>query len=220
MAADCLQAVTRLFPQQRLPFDGASADSPWFALLELSDSESEAHARARFEAVVGAAIEDGLVADAAIAENLAQSQALWHLRESIPLAEAELGKSIKHDVSIPISAIAAFVHQTNGLLQGRFPGVRNVIFGHLGDGNLHYNVARGPGQTEADLLGLQSQVYDVVHDSVQAFAGSISAEHGVGQLKRDELPRYKSAVELALMKRLKVALDPRGLLNPGKVLQA
>ncbi|KDC62107.1 FAD-binding oxidoreductase [Bordetella bronchiseptica] len=220
MAADCLQAVTRLFPQQRLPFDGASADSPWFALLELSDSESEAHARARFEAVVGAAIEDGLVADAAIAENLAQSQALWHLRESIPLAEAELGKSIKHDVSIPISAIAAFVHQTNGLLQGRFPGVRNVIFGHLGDGNLHYNVARGPGQTEADLLGLQSQVYDAVHGSVQAFAGSISAEHGVGQLKRDELPRYKSAVELALMKRLKVALDPRGLLNPGKVLQA
>ncbi|MCJ9711463.1 FAD-binding oxidoreductase, partial [Bordetella hinzii] len=109
MAADCLQAVLRLFPQQRLPFEGESLKAPWFALLELSDSESEAHARERFEAVLGAAIEDGLAGDAAIAENLAQSQALWHLRESIPLAEAELGKSVKHDVSIPISSIAHFV---------------------------------------------------------------------------------------------------------------
>ncbi|AUL51791.1 hydroxyacid dehydrogenase [Bordetella holmesii] len=220
MAADCLHAVVRLFPQQRLPFEGASLQAPWFALLELSDSESEAHARERFEAVLGAAIEDGLVGDAAIAENLAQSQALWHLRESIPLAEAELGKAIKHDVSLPISAIAHFVQVTNAQLQARFAGVRNVIFGHLGDGNLHYNVARGPGQTEADLLALQPAVYEVVHRSVQAHGGSISAEHGVGQLKRDELPRYKSAVELTLMKRIKTALDPEGMMNPGKVLQA
>ncbi len=220
MAADCLQAVLRLFPQQRLPFEGESLKAPWFALLELSDSESEAHARGRFEAVLGAAIEDGLAGDTAIAENLAQSQALWHLRESIPLAEAELGKSVKHDVSIPISSIAHFVRETNAALQERFPGVRNVIFGHLGDGNLHYNVARSAGQTEEDLLALQPAIYDVVHQSVQAHAGSISAEHGVGQLKRDELPRYKSAVELALMKRIKAALDPQGLMNPGKVLQA
>ena len=220
MAGDCLQAVVKLFPQQRLPFEGESAQAPWFALLELSDSESEAHARTRFEAVLGAAIEDGVVTDAAIAESLAQSRALWHLRESIPLAEAELGKSVKHDVSIPISAIAGFVHKTNALLQERFPGVRNVVFGHLGDGNLHYNVARAPGQSEAELLALQPHVYDIVHASVQAHAGSISAEHGVGQLKRDELPRYKSPVELALMKRIKQALDPHGLLNPGKVLQA
>ena len=220
MSGDCLQAVVRLFPQQRLPFEGASAASPWFALLELSDSESEAHARERFETVLGEAIEAGLVNDAAIAANVAQSKALWHLRESIPLAEAELGKSVKHDVSIPISAIAGFVHQTNGLLQARFPGVRHVIFGHLGDGNLHYNVANAPGQTEAELLALQSDIYGVVHDSVHAHAGSISAEHGVGQLKRDELPRYKSPVELALMRRIKRALDPQGLMNPGKVLQA
>ncbi|OZI71712.1 FAD-binding oxidoreductase [Bordetella genomosp. 12] len=220
MAADCLHAVVRLFPQQRLPFEGASLQAPWFALLELSDSESETHARERFEAVLGAAIEDGLVGDAAIAENLAQSQALWHLRESIPLAEAELGKAVKHDVSIPISSIAHFVRVTNAELQTHFAGVRHVIFGHLGDGNLHYNVARGAGQTEADLLALQPAIYDVVHRSVQAHSGSISAEHGVGQLKRDELPRYKSAVELALMKRIKSALDPEGLMNPGKVLQA
>ena len=219
MAGDCLQAVVKLFPQQRLPFGGESANSPWFALLELSDSESEAHARERFEAVLSAAIEDGLVTDAAIAASLAQSHALWHLRESIPLAEAELGKAVKHDVSIPISAIAGFVAKTNGLLQAEFPQVRNVIFGHLGDGNLHYNVARAPGQTEAELLALQPRIYDVVHASVMAHGGSISAEHGVGQLKRDELPRYKSAVELALMKRIKQALDPHGLFNPGKVLQ-
>jgi FAD/FMN-containing dehydrogenase len=219
MSGACLQAVVRLFPQQRLPFEGASAESPWFALLELSDSESEAHARERFEAVLGEAIDAGLVDDAVIAANVAQSKALWHLRESIPLAEAELGKSVKHDVSIPISSIAGFVHKTNALLQSRFPGVRHVIFGHLGDGNLHYNVANAAGQTEAELLALQSEIYGVVHDSVHAHSGSISAEHGVGQLKRDELPRYKSPVELALMHRIKRALDPQGLMNPGKVLQ-
>jgi FAD/FMN-containing dehydrogenase len=219
MAGDCLQLVTELFPQQRLPFEGESAQSPWFALLELSDSESEAHARERFESVLGQAIEEGVVSDAAIAASVAQSKALWHLRESIPLAEAETGKSVKHDVSIPISRIADFVHVTNARLQEGFPGIRNVIFGHLGDGNLHYNVARGPGLSQDELLALQPRIYDMVHASVQAHDGSISAEHGIGQLKRDELPRYKSPIELALMKRIKRALDPHGLFNPGKVLQ-
>ena len=220
MAGDCLQMVVDLFPQQRLPFEGESARANWFALLELSDSESEEHARERFEAVLGAAVEDGLVNDAAIAESLAQSRALWHLRESIPLAEAEQGKSIKHDVSIPISRIAEFVHVTNAALQERFPGVRNVVFGHLGDGNLHYNVAPGEGQGEAGLIARQADIYALVHASVHAHQGSISAEHGIGQLKRDELPRYKSELELALMRRVKQALDPDGLMNPGKVLAA
>ncbi|MFM7007833.1 MAG: FAD-binding oxidoreductase, partial [Betaproteobacteria bacterium] len=200
MMGPVLQAVVRLFPQQRLPFEGESAQSPWFALLELSDSESAEHAQNRFEAVLGAAIEDGLVTDAAIAENIAQSKAMWHLRESIPLAEAELGKSIKHDVSIPISSIGKFVQVTNAALQQRFPGIQHIVFGHLGDGNLHYNVARAPNQTEQELLASQYDVYQLVHDSVHAHAGSISAEHGVGQLKRDELTRYKSALELKLMK--------------------
>jgi FAD/FMN-containing dehydrogenase len=220
MMGPVLQAVVRLFPQQRLPFEGASAQSPWFALLELSDSESAEHAQGRFEAVLGAAIEDGLVTDAAIAENIAQSKAMWHLRESIPLAEVELGKSIKHDVSIPISSIGAFVQVTNAALQKRFPGIQHVVFGHLGDGNLHYNVVRAPNQTEQELLASQDDVYQLVHDSVHAHAGSISAEHGVGQLKRDELTRYKSELELKLMKQIKTALDPQGLMNPGKVLQA
>ncbi len=219
MAGPVLQAVVRLFPQQRLPFDGPASQSPWFALLELSDSESAEHAQERFESVLGAAIEDGLITDAAIAENIAQSKAMWHLRESIPLAEAELGKSIKHDVSIPISLIAKFVQTTNAALQVKFPGIQNIVFGHLGDGNLHYNVARAPHQTEQELLATQYDVYGLVHDSVHAHGGSISAEHGVGQLKRDELPRYKSELELKLMKRVKAALDPQGLMNPGKVLQ-
>jgi len=220
MAGNCLQDVVRCFPQQRLPFDAASSGLPWYALLELSDSESEAHARERFEIVVGEAIEAGCVLDAVIAESMAQSHALWHLRESIPLAEKESGKSIKHDVSIPVSRMAEFVEGTNAALQAAFPGIRHVIFGHLGDGNLHYNVARGADWAEGQLLARQDDVYALVHDRVHAVGGSISAEHGVGQLKRDALPHYKDPVEMALMHRIKAALDPQGLMNPGKVLQA
>ncbi len=218
MAGDCLLDVVRFFPQQRLPFEGESAGLPWFALLELSDSESEAHARERFETVIGQAIESGVVQDAVIAESMAQSHALWHLRESIPLAEKESGKSIKHDVSIPVSRMADFVRDTNAALQQAFPGIRHVIFGHLGDGNLHYNVARGKDWTEDQLLACQTDVYALVHDSVHAVDGSISAEHGVGQLKRDILSRYKDPVEMALMRRIKRALDPKGIMNPGKLL--
>ena len=218
MAGDCLEAVVRYFPQQRLPFDGAAAALPWYALLELSDSESEEHARERFESVLGQAIESGCVKDAVIAGSMAQSKALWHLRESIPLAEKESGKSIKHDVSIPVSRMAAFVQDTNRALQQAFPGIRHMIFGHLGDGNLHYNVAPGSDWSEGDLLARQDDVFALVHDSVHAVGGSISAEHGVGQLKRDLLVRYKDPVELALMHSIKQALDPQGIMNPGKVL--
>src|SRR5690606_32994945 len=166
MAGDCLADVVRCFPQQRLPFEGESSHWPWYALLELSDSESEAHARERFEVVVGAAIESGHVQDAVIAESVAQSKALWHLRESIPLAEKETGKSIKHDVSIPVSRMDEFVTGTNAALQQAFPGIRHVIFGHLGDGNLHYNVARGPSMSEQELLGCQDDIYELVHARV------------------------------------------------------
>ncbi len=186
--------------------------------FELSDAESADHARERFETIVGEAIEAGLVLDAVIAENIAQSKALWHLRESIPLAEKMLGKSIKHDVSIPVSRIAEFIETTNQAVQTQFPGLAHVIFGHLGDGNLHYNITRGQTLSEDELLGLQDQVYALVHDSVYKFGGSISAEHGVGQLKRDVLPNYKDPVEMMLMHRIKAALDPQGIMNPGKVL--
>lgn len=218
IAGNCLTGVTRCYPQQRIPFQGESASLPWYALLELSDSESAEHARARFEEIVGQTLESGLVVDAVIAENIAQSKALWHLRESIPLAEKEFGKSIKHDVSISVSKMAEFVEQANAALQSRFPGIEHVIFGHLGDGNLHYNIAKGSTYTEDELLSVQDDVYQIVHDMVHRFHGSISAEHGVGQLKRDVLPLYKDPVEMALMRRIKQALDPQGLMNPGKVL--
>ena len=218
ISGDCLHAVVRCFPQQRLPFEGEAATLPWYALLEVSDSESETHARERFETILGEAMESGCVKDAVIAGSMAQSQALWHLRESIPLAEKVAGKSIKHDVSIPASRMASFVEDTNRALQQVFPGIQHVIFGHLGDGNLHYNVACSSEWTEADLLAQQDAVYELVHDHVHAVGGSISAEHGVGQLKRDALVRYKSPVELALMRSLKQALDPEGIMNPGKVL--
>lgn len=218
IAGFCLQLVNSQYPQQKLPFEGESAGLPWYALLEISDSESAEHARERFETVVGDAFEAGLVVDAVIAENISQSKALWHLRESIPLAEKDAGKSIKHDVSVPVSKMSSFIDSTNAALQARFPGIEHVIFGHLGDGNLHYNVARGSAFTEDELLSQQDAVYEIVHDNVHKLGGSISAEHGVGQLKRDVLPRYKDPVEMALMRRVKAALDPQGLMNPGKVL--
>lgn len=218
IGANCLHAVVQCFPDQRIPFSADSAAAPWFAVLELSDSESEAHARERFESVIGDCLEQGLILDAVIAENVAQSRALWHLRESIPLAEKALGKSVKHDISISASRMAEFVDTTNAALQQHFPGVEHVIFGHLGDGNLHYNVAPGTAYTEEALLERQSQIHELVHDRVHAFQGSISAEHGIGQLKRDYLPRYKDPVELALMRRIKASLDPAGLMNPGKML--
>ena len=218
IAGNCLHGVTRCYPEQRIPFEGDTANLPWYALLELSDSESEAHARERFEYVLGECIEAGLVVDAVVAENVNQSRALWHLRESIPLAEKAFGKSVKHDVSVSASRMSEFVETTNAALQAKFPGVEHVIFGHLGDGNLHYNVAPGSAYTEDGLLALQPAIHGLVHDQVHAFQGSISAEHGVGQLKRDYLPKYKDPVELALMRRIKTAFDPDGLMNPGKVL--
>lgn len=218
IARNCLEGVVSCYPDQRIPFEGESATLPWYALLELSDSESEQHARERFETVLGQTIESGLVVDAVIAENISQSQALWHLRESIPLAEKAYGKGIKHDVSIPVSRIAEFVETTNAALQRDFPGITHIIFGHLGDGNLHYNVATGSAWAEDRLIASQDAIYDLVHNSVHQFNGSISAEHGVGQLKRDVLPRYKDPVEMALMQKIKEALDPARIMNPGKVL--
>ncbi|TAL85169.1 MAG: FAD-binding oxidoreductase [Candidimonas sp.] len=218
IGGECLHGVVQCYPQQRIPFEGDSAQLPWYTLLELSDSESAQHARERFETIVSQTLDENLVIDAVIAESITQSKALWHLRESIPLAEKAFGKSIKNDVSIPVSKMAEFVAVTNAALQARIPGVQHVIFGHLGDGNLHYNVARGQGCTEEELLARQDELYELVFDSVHSFGGSISAEHGVGQLKRDMLPRYKDPLELALMGRIKHALDPQGLMNPGKVL--
>ena len=157
--------------------------------------------------------------DAVVAESLAQAHELWHIRESIPLAQAEEGLNIKHDISIAASRIPAFVEHTDALLAREIAGVRLVNFGHLGDGNLHYNVQAPEGVDPARFLAEQEPgINTIVFDAVHRFGGSISAEHGIGQLKRDTLPKYKSPVALGLMRAIKLALDPQGIMNPGRVL--
>jgi FAD/FMN-containing dehydrogenase len=153
-----------------------------------------------------------------IAQSLAQSEAMWQLRENMSEAQARAGRNMKHDISLPLSRIVAFVEHTGQLLQRHFPGVRHFTFGHLGDGNLHYNVAHPLGSTIEAHMANYAALSRLVHDSAHAHGGSISAEHGIGQRKRDLLTEYKSPVELDLMRRIKQALDPQGLLNPGKVL--
>jgi FAD/FMN-containing dehydrogenase len=216
MSQFALSLVAKHFPQQRVPF---YESTPWCVLLENSDHESAEHARAMFERLLEKALEQGLVSDAVVAENIAQAQQLWHIRESIPLAQAQEGLNIKHDISVPISDIAAFVEQTDARLAREIPGVRLVNFGHLGDGNLHYNVQAPDGGDAKEFLRTQeSRINALVYESVRSFKGSISAEHGVGSLKVEELTHHKSPVALGMMRAIKQALDPQNLMNPGRVL--
>jgi FAD/FMN-containing dehydrogenase len=216
MNAFSLSLVARHMPQIQQPLP----PSPWTVLLELSDNEGEAHARERFEGVLGAALEHGVIGDAAIAESVAQSRTMWHLRESIPLAQAEEGLNIKHDIALPVSRLAAFCAQAEAALSRAAPGMRLVNFGHLGDGNLHFNVQAPEGADAAAFLReREHEINAIVYGAVAAHGGSVSAEHGIGALKRDELPHYKDATALALMRAVKHALDPQGLLNPDRVLR-
>jgi FAD/FMN-containing dehydrogenase len=216
LSAQCLTLLQQQFPEAVLPFGERS--QPWYALIELSHPQAEESARALFEGVLGTALEAELIQDAVIAQSLAQSEAMWQLRENMSEAQARAGRNMKHDISLPVSRIVEFVEQTGTLLQQHFPGVRNFTFGHLGDGNLHYNVAHPLDSTVAAHMAHYAALSRLVHDSAHAHGGSISAEHGIGQRKRDLLGDYKSAVELDLMRRLKRAFDPHNLLNPGKVL--
>jgi FAD/FMN-containing dehydrogenase len=215
MSQFSLALVTKHFPQMRTGFAQAY---PQYVLLEISDSESEEHATAMLEALVAEAMESEVLCDAIVASSIAQSKALWSVREHITLAQAAEGKHVKHDVSVPISSIAEFIDKTDALLQEAFPGCRMVTFGHLGDGNLHYNVSAPEDLADEAFITHQDAINQIVHDSTVRFGGSISAEHGLGMLKRDEIRRYKSDVELGLMLAIKNALDPDKLMNPGKVL--
>ncbi len=212
-----LSLVAKHFPQQRVPF---WQESEWCVVLENSDNESEEHARACFERLLEAAMEAGCVSDAVVAESMAQAHALWHIRESIPLAQAEEGLNIKHDISINVSRIPEFVAETNTLLLERFPGARLVVYGHLGDGNLHYNVQAPENEDQALFLNEQEAPMNaLVYEVVDRYRGSISAEHGVGSLKVDSLPKHKSPVALGMMRAIKQGLDPHNLMNPGRVLR-
>jgi FAD/FMN-containing dehydrogenase len=217
MGQFALSLVDKHYPQLRVPL---WQDTPYCVLLENSDTESEEHARSRFEHLLELAFEDGCVTDAVVAESLSQARNLWHIRESITLAQAEEGLNIKHDISLPVSAIPSFVANTDALLKREIEGVRIVNFGHLGDGNLHYNVQSPQGSDNKLFLQTQEdRVNTLVYDAVKALGGSISAEHGVGSLKVDTLPDYKDSVALTLMRQVKLALDPQGLLNPGRVVR-
>ncbi|HEX5697818.1 MAG TPA: FAD-binding oxidoreductase [Rhodoferax sp.] len=217
MGQFALSLVARHFETLRVPLYQSSA---FCVLLENADAESESHARSQFEGLLEAALDDGCVTDAVVAENLAQAQTLWQIRESIPLAQALEGLNIKHDISVPVSAFATFVAQTDALLTQAISGVRLVNFGHLGDGNLHYNVQAPEGQDAAVFLREQEALVNkIVFDAVLAHGGSISAEHGVGSLKVDHLTHYKSPVALHTMRAIKQALDPQNLMNPGRVVR-
>jgi FAD/FMN-containing dehydrogenase len=217
MGQFALSLVDKHHPQLRVPL---FKETPWCVLLENSDHESEAHARIGFESLMETALENGWVTDAVVAESLAQAQTLWQIRESIPLAQATEGLNIKHDISVPVSRIPQFVAETDALLQTKIPGIRLVNFGHLGDGNLHYNVQAPAGADgPAFLKNHEDEVNTWVFDQVKAFNGSISAEHGIGSLKADKLTHYKDPTALAMMKAIKLALDPHNIMNPGRVIK-
>ena len=192
---------------------------PWHVLIEATDSDDEEALQTRVLGLLERQMEAGTLSDAAVAQNVAQAQSFWHLREHIPEAQTRAGYSIKHDISVPISQIPEFLLEGERALVRLVPGIRIVPFGHLGDGNLHYNMTRPESWTDEAFSQQTGAVNGVVHELVHRFDGSISAEHGLGQVKRDEAARYKSEVELDLMRALKRAFDPGNLMNPGKVLR-
>jgi FAD/FMN-containing dehydrogenase len=191
--------------------------SPWYVLIEATSAAAIGLTEV-LRAEVARAIEDGLVTDAAVATSDSQRSALWRLRESMSEAQKPEGGSIKHDVSVPIKAIPQFLREGIAAVTALVPGVRPVPFGHLGDGNIHFNFSVPKGADNETYLARWSEVSRSVHDLVQKFGGSISAEHGLGVMKRDEIRRYKSAAELDVMRALKLTLDPNNILNPGKVV--
>ncbi len=190
----------------------------WYVLVQVDDAAQETPTTSDLEAALGVAVEEGLVADATIARSQAQADALWALRENLSEGQRREGPNIKHDIAVPVSRIPAFLVDARRALSAAFPGVRFVTFGHLGDGNLHYNLSAPEGEDSRAFMDHAPAANRIVHDLVHAYGGSISAEHGIGQLKRGELARYKSGLELELMRRVKDALDPDGVMNPGKVL--
>jgi FAD/FMN-containing dehydrogenase len=217
MSRMALSLVARHFPALHVPMWEAS---PYCVLLELSDTQNQAHAEQRLEQVLSLALDKQIASDIVIAQSIAQSKELWQVRESISSAQAAEGLNIKHDISLPVSAIAEFVKRTDARLSQALPGIRVVNFGHLGDGNLHYNIQCPEGADAAEFLTThEPHVNELVYESVMSFGGSVSAEHGIGRLKVDSLPQYKDPVALQLMRNIKQALDPQHLMNPGRVLR-
>ncbi len=210
-----IEFTTRHIPGVRDPL---ASIHPWYALVDISTSDSAETAETMMQELLAEAFEAGLVSDAAIASSIAQQDAFWHLRESMSEAQKPEGGSIKHDVSVPVSRIPAFLAEADAAVHALMPDARICAFGHLGDGNIHYNISQPVGADKAAFIARWREVNAVVHAVVHKHTGSISAEHGVGQLKRDELAASRPAIETELMRRIKQAFDPAGIMNPGKVI--
>jgi len=190
----------------------------WYVLTEFSTSRPDVTVRGSFDALLETAFEEGIIVDAVIAESVEQQKNLWRIRESLPEAQKHEGGSIKHDISVPVSRVPQFIAEGVSAIAKHFPGARPVPFGHLGDGNIHFNISQPLGSDKASYLAQWSEMNRLVHDIVVGMQGSISAEHGIGLLKVEEMKHYKDPVELDLMRRLKQAIDPANLMNPGKIL--
>lgn len=214
MNAMSLTLVESAFPDLHIPL---RLNAPYYVLIEVASNTTEEQLRTELEASVAAALDYGLLSDAVITQNITQFENCWKIRESISEAQAHRGKNIKHDISLPISNIASFVEHCNRDLSNYVPNCQFVTFGHLGDGNLHYNVSAPEGILPEKFLESQEEINRIVHDLVHHYDGSISAEHGIGTLKKEELRRYKSDIELDMMRQIKRALDPLNIMNPGKI---
>jgi len=216
MTNESLELNEKHFPQMANPLQGKP---PFTVLIELSDHESEDHVKDLLEVILQKAFEANLITDAVIASNISQAKAFWRMREHITLAQAEEGANLKHDITIPLSSLQSFISNTDRAIRSEFPGVRIINFGHLGDGNLHYNIAPPPGiDPKIFNQANEERIHDLVYEQVEVCKGSISAEHGIGQLKLGDLRSHKGEVAHDLMKAIKVALDPQNILNPYKVV--
>ncbi|MEM7226555.1 MAG: FAD-binding oxidoreductase [Pseudomonadota bacterium] len=211
----CLDLVFRHIAGTSDPFARPYAH---YVLLELASGRPQAEVQAVVESVLGEALEAGEALDGVIAASEEQAAQLWRLRETIPEAQKHAGGCIKHDISVPVSRVPAFLEEATEIAEGLVPGVRVAPFGHLGDGNIHFNLTQPEGADAEAFVALTDQVSGQIHDLAAAMDGSFSAEHGIGQLKRAELRRYMSEAEVELMAKLKALLDPNGIMNPGKVL--
>ena len=212
MSRVCLDVVIKHFPATTEPF---SAHHQWQVLVELTDTMKDAPLEEALSAALESAFANGQALDAIIAGSVAQSRAIWNIREHIPEAEKLQGKSVKHDISVPISRIAEFIQRGDVALGAKFADAQVICFGHIGDGNLHYNLSF-PGAPPT--LQQTREANNIVYALLDELGGSISAEHGLGQMKREEITKHKSSVELDMMRAIKAALDPKGIMNPGKVL--
>ena len=200
--------------------DPFEAPHPWYVLVEFSSSRPDARIRESFDALLETSFEEGIIADAVIAESVERQKSLWRIRESLPEAQKQEGGSIKHDVSVPVSRVGEFIKTGMDAVNKSFPGARPVPFGHVGDGNIHFNISQPLGADKTAYLAQWGEMNRLVHDIVVGMQGSIAAEHGIGMLKVEEMEHYKDSVELDLMRRLKAAIDPENLMNPGKVVDS